>query len=33
MIEQKNINELVLKQGSWLEPNVDDAPIISSPGV
>ena len=30
MIENKNIGELVLKQGSWLEPNIDDAPIISS---
>ena len=30
MIEDKNIGELVLKQGSWLEPNIDDAPIISS---
>ena len=30
MIENKNIGELILKQGSWLEPNIDDAPIISS---
>ena len=30
MIENKKINELILNQGSWLEPNIDDAPIISS---
>jgi len=30
VIESKNIKELILNQGSWLEPNIDDAPIISS---
>ena len=33
MIENKNIGELVLKQGSWLEPNIDDVLIIAELGL
>ena len=30
MIIEKNIDELVDNQGSWLEPGVNEAPVISS---